>query len=170
MPSPPGIMIRPAVPADETALITLEAISWSPQSGFPSVAARTTARELAFFNADNPPADHLVACVGPTVIGYVRLKPPTPLPENAHVIQISGIAVHPAARGQGAGSALLAASEPEAQRRGARKLSLRVLSTNTPAIRLYERHGYTREGTLRAEFLINNTYVDDIIMAKLLPQ
>ena len=41
-----------------------------------------------------------------------------------------------------------------------------MLSTNQAAIRLYERHGFAREGTLLEEFLINGRYVDDVLMAK----
>jgi RimJ/RimL family protein N-acetyltransferase len=41
-----------------------------------------------------------------------------------------------------------------------------VLSTNAPAIRLYHRAGFVREGTLTDEFLIDGRYVDDVLMAK----
>lgn len=120
----------------------------------------------AFFSAENPPGAHLVAEVNGTVAGYIRVKPVTPLPENAHVAGIAGLAVAPAARGRGVASALLAAAEKHARHRGARKLSLRVLSTNDTALRLYERCGFRREGTLREEFLIDGRYVDDVLMTK----
>ena len=77
-----------------------------------------------------------------------------------------GRAVAPRARQRGVGYALLAAAERHARARGVRKLSLRVLSTNETAQRLYERAGYEREGTLRGEFCINARYVDDVLMAK----
>jgi len=60
----------------------------------------------------------------------------------------------------------LAAAERYSAERGKRKLTLRVLSTNAAAIALYERLGFTREGVLRNEFIINGGYVDDILMAK----
>jgi ribosomal protein S18 acetylase RimI-like enzyme len=101
-----------------------------------------------------------------TVAGYIRLMPPTHLPENAHVIQIQGIAVHPAARRRGVAAALLAGAEHQARDRGKRKLSLRVLSTNHPALALYEQMGFTTEGVLRQEFAINGSYVDDVLMTK----
>jgi RimJ/RimL family protein N-acetyltransferase len=63
-------------------------------------------------------------------------------------------------------TALLAAAEQRARTRGARKLSLRTFSTNPEAIRLYSRLGFEREGLLRAEFLIEGQYVDDILLAK----
>jgi ribosomal protein S18 acetylase RimI-like enzyme len=124
------------------------------------------ARDRAFFNAENPPETHLVAELADRVIGYIRLKPPTHLPENAHVIQVQGLAVHPDARRHGAAASLLDAAERQLRERGIRKLTLRVLSTNLGAISLYERQGFTREGTLLEEFRINGRYVDDVLMAK----
>jgi len=149
--------------ADQAALTELDAISWSADSGFPSV---TGLRSGIFFTTENPPEDHLVAEFDGHVVGYIRLKPPTRLPENAHVIQVQGFAVHPAARRNGAGASLLGAAERQLRERGVRKLSLRVLSTNQGAIRLYERQGFTREGALLGEFWINGRYVDDVMMAK----
>ncbi|HEY2308634.1 MAG TPA: GNAT family N-acetyltransferase, partial [Streptosporangiaceae bacterium] len=66
----------------------------------------------------------------------------------------------------GAGASLLDAAEKQLRERGIRKLTLRVLGTNQAAIRLYERQGFAREGTLLEEFLINGRYVDDVMMAK----
>ena len=166
--SGPDVRVRLARLDDQAALAELDAAAWSPQSGFPSVIEAGKDQVRTFFNAENPPEAHLVAELDGMVVGYVRLKPPTPLPENAHVMYIAGIAVQPAARGRGVAAALLAASEQYALSYGARKLSLRVLSTNQPAIRLYERLGFEREGVLREEFCIEGNYVDDIAMAKLL--
>lgn len=120
----------------------------------------------SFFSVENPPGAHLVAEVNGRAVGCLRVKPVTSLPENAHVLGIAGLAVAPDARGRGVASALLAAVEKHARGSGARKLSLRVLSTNDTALRLYERSGFRREGTLRDEFLIDGRYVDDVLMAK----
>lgn len=122
-----------------------------------------------FFSESNPPQIHLVAELDGDLVGYVRLKPPTPLPENAHVLHVSGIAVHPESRRRGVATALMTAAEPFARACGAVKISLRVLSTNAPAIALYEQMGYVREGALSGEFLINGRYVDDVMMAKAVP-
>jgi ribosomal protein S18 acetylase RimI-like enzyme len=159
------VRVRPARLADEEALTELEAVAWSAESGFPSTMAADQ-RNAAFFDARNPPEAFLVAELDGRVVGYIRLKPPTKLPENAHVIQVQGLAVHPDARRHGVASGLLGAAEETLRERGTRKLTLRVLSTNEPAIRLYERHGYLREGTLLEEFRINGRFVDDVIMAK----
>ena len=152
--------------ADDAALAGLDATAWTPESGFPSVIMSAAHRGTNFFTADNPPDAHLVAVRGGRVVGYIRLKVPTHLPENAHVIQVQGLAVHPDARGHGVATALLTAAEQRLRDRGTRKLSLRVLSTNHVAIGLYERLGFIREGVLREEFFINGSYVDDVLMTK----
>jgi ribosomal protein S18 acetylase RimI-like enzyme len=150
---------------DQAALTELDALAWSAESGFPSTMA-PGARNGTFFTTDSPPDAHLVAELDGSVVGYIRLKPPTRLPENAHVIQVQGLAVHPGARRRGAAGRLLDAAARQLRDRGVRKLTLRVLSTNQAAIRLYERHGFAREGTQLEEFLINGRYVDDILMAR----
>jgi ribosomal protein S18 acetylase RimI-like enzyme len=156
--------VRTARAADQEALTEVDAVSWSAESGFPSTLP--PARDRTFFSDDNPPQAHIVAELGGLVVGYIRLKPPTRLPENAHVIQVQGLAVHPDARRRGAAASLLDAAAKQARERGIRKLTLRVLSTNHGAISLYERQGFTREGTLLEEFCINGRYVDDVLMAK----
>ncbi|NUR65391.1 MAG: GNAT family N-acetyltransferase, partial [Streptomyces sp.] len=51
-------------------------------------------------------------------------------------------------------------------RRGARRLTLRVLGHNTPARRLYESEGFVVEGVLPEEFLLDGEYVDDVFMGR----
>ena len=155
--------MRPARLTDHAVLAELDTLAWSADAGFPSIAGF---KDGNFFTTDNPPEAHLVAELNGSVVGYIRLKPPTHLPENAHVIQVQGLAVHPDARRHGAAGSLLDAAEKQSRERGIRKLTLRVLSTNQAAIRLYERHGFAREGALLEEFRINGRYVDDVMMAK----
>jgi len=157
--------VRAARLADQAALTELEAVAWSAESGFPSTMV-PGARDGTFFTTDRPPEAHLVAELDGRVVGYIRLNPPTRLPENAHVIQVRGIAVHPDARRRGVAASLLAVAEQQLRERGIHKLTLHVLSTNQAALRLYERQGFTREGTLLEEFRINGRYVDDVLMAK----
>src|SRR5215470_3322310 len=149
--------------ADQAALAELDALAWSADSGFPSTMPTGTP-DVTFFSASNPPEAHLVAELDGRVAGYIRLKPPTHLPENGHVMQVQGLAVHPDARRRGVAAGLLDAAEETLRGRGTRKLTLRVLSTNQAAICLYERQGFVREGTLLEEFCINGRYVDDVMM------
>ena len=158
-----GIRVREARASDDARLTALEAVAWSPQSGFPSVIRRAGP---GFFGATSPPGAHLVAVRNHAVAGYIRLGPSTPLPENGHVVLVQGLAVDPGMRRHGVATALLEAAERRARDRGARKLSLHVLSTNPGAMRLYARLGFGQEGVLRAEFLIEGRYVDDILLTK----
>jgi ribosomal protein S18 acetylase RimI-like enzyme len=157
------VLVRVARASDEAQLARLDRISWSPQSGFPSVMRQAG---TVFFLTESPPQAFLVAEIDGVMVGYVRLGSPLPLPENAHVVGVLGLAVAPEARRRGVGTALLTAAEQRARGRGARKLSLRTFSTNPEAIRLYTRFGFEREGLLRAEFLIEGQYVDDLLLAK----
>jgi ribosomal protein S18 acetylase RimI-like enzyme len=159
------VEVRVARASDEAQLARLDKISWSPQSGFPSVIQQAGS---VFFLTESPPQAFLVAVIDGTVVGYIRLGSPLPLPENGHVIGVLGLAVAPEARRRGVATALLAAAEERARARGARKLSLRTFSTNPDAIRLYTQFGFQPEGLLRAEFLIDGQYVDDLLLAKFL--
>ncbi|MGI9009465.1 MAG: GNAT family N-acetyltransferase [Streptosporangiaceae bacterium] len=164
-----SVQVRLARPGDQAALVALERAAWTAQSGFPSVIQASSLPGAGFFSENNPPQIHLVAELDTAVVGYIRLKPPTTLPENGHVLHVSGIAVQPGARRRGVATTLLSAAEPFARNCGAVKISLRVLGTNDAAIALYERLGYVREGVLHDEFIINGQYVDDVMMAKPVP-
>jgi ribosomal protein S18 acetylase RimI-like enzyme len=161
------LRLRVARAADDVPLAALDARAWSPQSGFPTVT-QAARRARTFFTADSPPHVHLICEIGGQLVGYVRVRPATPLPENGHVFGVLGLAVAPEARRRGVASKLLAAAGEFARTRGARKLSLRVLGTNDAAMRLYEKLGFEREGVLRGEFLIDGQYVDDILMTRYL--
>ena len=102
------------------------------------------------------------------IAGYAALGQSLPLAPHSHVLQIRGLAVHPARQRRGVGRALVAACIEQARGRGARKLSLRVLGGNAGARRLYESCGFTVEGVLREEFFLDGRYVDDVLMACML--
>jgi ribosomal protein S18 acetylase RimI-like enzyme len=151
--------VRTATPRDDATLLDLDV--GEPGTGFPSVFARERA---SFFGTGDPSAT-LVAELEGDVVGYLRLGHPTPLAENAHVVSIEGFSVAGSRRGTGVGRALLEYAKSTARRRGATKLSLRVLSTNARAIAVYTAAGFTLEGVLVAEFVIDGRPVDDLIMA-----
>lgn len=160
------LAVRTARSDDEAGLARLEAEAWTPASGFPSVTERAHDPFFTFFTSSGPPREYLVAELDGWLAGYIRVRPVTELQENAHVLGVMGLAVAPGARRRGVGSALLAAAEQLARTRGARKLSLHVLSTNTAALALYERLGFRREGAQLEEFRIGGRYVDNVLMAK----
>jgi len=102
------------------------------------------------------------------IAGYAALGPSRPLASRSHVLEIRGLAVHPARQRCGVGHRLVEACIEQARSRGARKLSLRVLGGNVAARRLYESCGFTVEGVLREEFFLGGRYVDDVLMACML--
>ena len=122
---------------------------------------------------DSPPffehlasTDVLVAVDEEAVTGYIQFRRPSPLASNAHVWQINGLAVDPHFQGRGRGRALVEAAISELHSRGARRITLRVLSTNPPARRLYEKCGFVVEGVLKGEFILDGREVDDVLMAR----
>ncbi|MGW1022354.1 N-acetyltransferase family protein [Streptomyces sp. NPDC002577] len=155
--------IRFALPEDEEALGRLDRAAWSTLH---AVRPREQPPYDPFFNERFGPRDHLVAENGGRIVGYVRLALAIPLPSNAHVRQIQGLAVADEARGLGVGRALVRAAVDEARRQGARRISLRVLGHNTPARKLYESEGFVVEGVQPGEFYLAGEYVDDVLMGR----
>lgn len=155
--------IRAALPDDEEELSHLDRVTWSPLH---AVVPQPQPPYPPFFTDRHAPGDHLVAELNRRIVGYVRLGFPTPLACNAHVRQIQGLAVADEVRGRGVGRALIRAAVEETRRRGARRLTLRVLGHNTPARKLYESEGFVVEGVLPEEFFLDGAYVDDVFMGR----
>ena len=155
------IDVRPARAEDDQALAAIDLVSWSSQ------VTPASAREPGspFFNDQTAPEQVLVAEADGVVAGYVRLHQSIPLPSHGHVLEVNGLAVDPGKRGRGIGRRLMEDAKLEAARRGASKLTLRVLAPNAPARRLYEACGFTVEGVLEAEFSLDGQLVDDVLMA-----
>ena len=86
-------------------------------------------------------------------------------PASAHVADL-GLMVARGFRRQGVGTALMEAAEEWARAAGIRKLELYVFPHNEPAIALYERLGYEREGLRRRHYRRGSDLVDAIQMAK----
>ena len=108
-----------------------------------------------------------VACASGRVIGWCDLHQ-RPNPEQQHVGRL-GIGVARAWRGRGVGTALLQAVIDKAWRVGFRRLELEVFVDNERAIRLYERHGFRREGHHVAVRRESEGYRDSLTMALLHP-
>jgi len=153
--------IRPARAADDAALVGIDDAAWNDTSS----PAPTPPPGRAFFDEDRTPDGVLVAERDGAVVGYVVLGRGFPLASHAHVLVLKEIAVDVDAVGTGIGEALVRAAVAEARRRGARRLTLRVLTTNPVAQRLYTRCGFAVEGVLRGEFHLGGRYVDDALMA-----
>ncbi|WP_405013679.1 GNAT family N-acetyltransferase [Kitasatospora sp. NBC_01539] len=160
--APNDLTIRTARTGDDAPLAALDRAAWSTLS---DVSPRPPAvRDL--FDERHTPDQYLVAELAGGIVGYVRNVPATPLEANRHVRQIQGLAVAREARGRGVGRALVEAVCEAVRAAGARRITLRVLGHNTPARRLYEACGFRVEGVLPEEFLLDGTYVDDVLMGR----
>lgn len=162
----PVIKVRLASDSDGPALAQIDLATWTPVvSPAPPPADPAAYR---FFNDRTVPSNILVAELDEHLAGWVKVQSPTSTstPSHAHVLEIGGLAVDPVRQGAGVGRRLVEAAVQECRRRGARKLTLRVLSLNTAARRLYDRCGFQVEGVLREEFLLAGRYVDDVLMAR----
>ena len=154
--------IRTASATDGKALARLDASAWAPEvQVFPPNDA-----DAPFFDNRRGPEDVIVAVDGDSIAGYAHLARHIPIPKNDHVLHLNALVVAPGQRGRGISHQLLDAAVDEARRRGARKLGLRALSTNTVAVELYCQHGFAVEGQLRQEFLQpDGSWADDVWMA-----
>lgn len=155
------MVVRTASATDEDELRRIDRATWTSLSS----PGPKPPDEAPFFDERTSPEDVLVAELDGVVAGFVRLQPATPLPASSHALTINGIAVDPPLQCRGVGRALVDAAVAEARRRGARRLTLRVLAHNAAARRLYEACGFEVEGILRGEFLLDGDYVDDVLMA-----
>lgn len=154
------VVVRAAEHADVRALHELD------------LASRTTTSSPAPARADQPDRyrddlpDVLVAEWGGRVVGMAQLGRPSALVSNRHVWSLHGLDVEPASRHRGIGRRLLDAAMDEAVRRGATRLTLRVLAPNAAARSLYTSAGFVVEGVLVGEFVLDGESVDDVLMAR----
>lgn len=85
-----------------------------------------------------------------------------------HVANIVWMYVKNENRGLGIAKKLINEILNSVDNSGIKKLSLMVNATQKPAIKLYESVGFKIVGRMESDLLINNEYVDTIIMEKVL--
>ena len=105
-----------------------------------------------------------VAELDGTIVGRLSVAR-DPHPASEHVADL-GLMVARDFRRRGAGRALMEEAERWARAVGVRKLELHVFPHNAPALALYERLGYAREGLRRAHYRRGREFLDAILMAK----
>ena len=163
-------MVRPAEPSDAEGLVRLaEAVSAEPEGWLITTNGewRSVGDERRYLKAVRryPHAAVYVAerQSDGAIVGRLSLARDTH-PASAHVADL-GLMVAIDARRQGVGHALLEAAADWARGAGIRKLELHVFPWNEPAIALYERFGFEREGLRRAHYRRSDDYVDAVLMA-----
>lgn len=161
-----GLRIRRAEPGDYSAAYEIfsgpRAYAGTLQMPYPSLDAWR--RRLAEPDEDT---HNLVAVDGERVVGMFGLHTFPRRVRRRHVGSI-GMVVHDDWQGKGVGTALLRAGVDLADNwHNLLRLELEVYTDNEPAIRLYERFGFEREGTLRQHAFREGRYVDAYMMARL---
>jgi ribosomal-protein-alanine N-acetyltransferase len=81
----------------------------------------------------------------------------------AGICELEAVVVRAAARSQGFGTQLIQAVAAWGQALGATRLELEVRPSNTPALRLYQRLGFTHDGTRPAYY--HNPEEDAVLMS-----
>lgn len=123
-----AVRLRPATEADIPALVALEQ-NFPEDDRFP---VRTWRRLLRGQSMAYVAISDGEIC-GAAVYLYRT---------GTKVARLYSLTVAPDHRGKGIASALMAAGEVDAARRGCNRVRLEVRQSNATAIRLYERHGF----------------------------
>ena len=121
----------------------------------------------AIIAGENP---FLVAVDEGDVVGWASLGPYEE--SNPYYAGVGEVAVYvaSAARGRGAGSALLEGAAEAARRSGKFKLVAKVFTTNEASLRLFERAGYTAVGTHVRHGLLRGEWKDVTVLEKLVEE
>lgn len=161
------IAIRPARTEDAAALVALgAAIGREPEAWLLTTDGwRTVGEERRYLRAlrRHPDAAVFVADDDGAVVGRLSIAR-DPHGASSHVADL-GLMVALGHRRRGIGRALLDQAVAWARDAGVSKLELHVFPWNEPAIRLYERFGFQREGLRRGHYRRGDEYVDAIVMA-----
>jgi RimJ/RimL family protein N-acetyltransferase len=162
-----GFVVRDALPGDAPALVALaQRVGAEPEGWLIADDSwRGVADERRYLKAlrRHPHAAVFVVEDGGEIIGRLSVAR-DPHPASFHVADL-GLMVAAGYRRRGVGYALLDRAVEWARESRVRKLELHVFPHNEPAIALYERFGFAREGYRREHYRRGAGYVDAILMA-----
>lgn len=161
------LVVRRAEPRDADSLVELaRAVGAEPEGWLITTGGwRTAGDERRYLKAIRryEHAAVFVAELDGRVVGRLSVARDQH-PASPHVADL-GLMVAADRRGRGIGRALLDAAVEWARETGIAKLELHVFPWNEPAIRLYERFGFEREGLRRGHYRRAGEEVDAILMA-----
>jgi RimJ/RimL family protein N-acetyltransferase len=160
-------VIRPAEPGDAPALVDLaNEVGGEPEGWLITTTNwRSAGEERRYLKSIRryPHAAVFVAEAPEGIVGRLSVGR-DPHPASQHVADL-GLMVAKSHRRAGIGAALLEAAVDWARRQGVEKLELHVFPHNEPAIKLYERFGFEREGYRKRHYRRPDGYVDAVLMA-----
>ncbi len=152
--------IRPAQPGDARAMAELFAAVAAERDGIATEPPVDIDERAAVFA--HSAGGSIVAVAGGQLIGMLHVE------VSRHGFGELGMLVDRGWRGQGAGSALLAAAITRARSQGLHKLCLEVFAHNAAAIALYRRCGFREEGRRVQQYRRASGELWDSIMMGLL--
>jgi RimJ/RimL family protein N-acetyltransferase len=163
-----AVAIRRAVPADAAGLVELARhVAAEPEGWLLTTAEwRSAADERRYLKALRGHADAAVFVAEVDGQLVARLSLARDLhPASRHVADL-GLLVARTHRRRGIGAALVDRAVGWARAGGVRKLELHVFPHNEPALALYTRCGFRREGYRRGHYRREDgTYADAVLMA-----
>lgn len=164
------IQIRPIQASDLAAFreLRLEALLCHPQA-FSADYQLNLDRPISYWqeridsNLANPRQCIFVAAAGDALVGMTGIMREES-PKTCHYANIWGVYVKASHRGLGLGERLMNACQDWAAEGGVRFIRLGVAVSNTPAVRCYQRAGYTIYGTEPASIHYQGQDIDEYLM------
>ena len=163
-----SLEIREATREDAAAIARIYNQGIEDRAATLETQLRTPEERTEWLATRGPRHPVLVAVDGAgAAVGWGSLNPFNPRPAYDHVADFS-VYVAREQRGKGIGDALLSTLEARARALGYHKMVLAAFPTNAPGMRLYERHDFQTVGIYHEQGLLDDRWVDVIIMEKLL--
>jgi len=161
------ITVRPAVERDAAAICTIYNQGIEDRIATLETELRTPDERRQWLAARGRRHPVVVAAADGGVVGWGSLNPFNPREAYQYVADFS-VYVERAWRGKGVGRRLLEHLIELARTIGYHKMVLSAFPFNPGGMALYERLGFRRVGTYEQQGLLDNEWVDTIIMEKLL--
>ena len=157
------LLVRPAVPGDADALVTLgRAVAGEDGLWLTYDRSRGDERRNVRSVQRDPNVAVFVAEVPEGVVGRLSIVRDQGV-YSRHVAEL-GLMVAADARRRGVGSALMKEAIKWARGTGVDKLELTVFPHNEPAIALYRKLGFREEGLIARRYFIGGRYIDAMLM------
>ena len=162
-----GLSIRDALPADAAAIAAIYNQGILDRIATLETEQRTPEERQLWLANRGSRHPVLVAEADRMVVGWASLNQFNPRRVYDFVADFS-VYIDRYWRGKGVGSALLSTLIARAKQLNYHKMVLSAFPWNTAGMALYQRHGFRTVGTYKEQGLLDDGWVDTIIMEKIL--